>query len=159
MIHRDEWLEFRERNKVQSASTVANYRAVLVKFGEWLTRERIAETAVTPEILQRYAGAELHRRGLSPNSRRVAVSALRGYYAHLQRGGLIPRNPADALPYPRIGRSLPVPMPLRDAEKILAEPDLDTLKGVRDLAILAVLIGRSDEHTSELPSLMRISYA
>src|SRR3546814_12410533 len=32
-------------------------------------------------------------------------------------------------------------MPLRDAEKILAEPDLDTLKGVRDLAILAVLVG------------------
>src|SRR3546814_17565448 len=97
-----------------------------LKFGEWLTRERIAETAVTPEILQRYAGAELHRRGLSPNSRRVAVSALRGYYAHLQRGGLIPRNPADALPYPRIGRSLPVPMPLRAAEKILAEQDRDT---------------------------------
>src|SRR3546814_21188645 len=72
-----------------------------LKFGEWLTRERIAETSVTPETLQRYAGAELHRRGLSPNSRRVAVSALRGYYAHLQRGGLIPRHPADALPYPR----------------------------------------------------------
>src|SRR3546814_14612503 len=82
MIHLDEWLEFRELNKGQSASTVANYRAVLVKFGEWLTRERIAETAVTPEILQRYAGAELHRRGLSPNSRRVAVSALRRYSAH-----------------------------------------------------------------------------
>src|SRR3546814_18041556 len=102
MIHLDEWLEFRELNKGQSASTVANYRAVLVKFGEWLTRERIAETAVTPEILQRYAGAELPRRGLSPHSLRAAVSELLGSYAHLPPGGVSPRHPAGPLPYPPI---------------------------------------------------------
>lgn len=141
MIELNEWLEYRELNKGQSASTMANYRATLLHFGEWLAREKLSPTDVDPATLQRYTGEVLHRKGLSPNSRRIAVSALRGYYRHLAKKELVRRNPADELPYPTLGRKLPVPISLRDAEKLMAQPDLDTFKGVRDLAILAVLVG------------------
>lgn len=91
--------------------------------------------------IEYFAGLQSHRDGLSPRSRRQMVAALRGFFSWAQKSGLITQDPAADLPYPRAGQKLPTALSLKYAERILMAPDLDTFIGVRDAAILALLIG------------------
>lgn len=141
MIQIDAWLSYNELNKGHSANTVHHYRKVVERFSAWLRSQGRSVQAAQPQDLQEFAGAVLHAEKLSPSSRRVAVSALRSYYRFLQRRKVLQDNPAADLPYPKMGRKLPVPIPLAAAEKLMAEPDLDTFKGVRDVAMMSVLLG------------------
>lgn len=135
------WLAYHQHNLGHSRETVANYRTLLSQHGEWLAGRRLNVQEVSPDLIQRYAGEVLHGRGMAANSRRVAVSALRGYYRWLLQRQVLRSNPAESLPYPKAARSLPVAIPLQDAERIMAACDLRSFKGVRDLAIIAVLTG------------------
>jgi len=137
----DQWLLFFEHNKGYTPATCYNYRKAILRFQEWLAAEKIAADELEPDVLQRYAGEVLHLRGQSPNTRRITVSALRGYYKWLHARKECRTNPAEGLPFPRMGRSLPVPIPADDVTKLMAQADLTTFKGVRDLAILSVLLG------------------
>jgi integrase/recombinase XerD len=141
VIELDAWLTFHERNKGHTPATVYNYRRAVVAFGAWLAEQKVEVLDATLEQLQRYAGEVLHLRGQSPSTRRISVSALRGYYKWLYGRKLIARDPAALLPFPRKGLMLPVPITADDAGKLLAQVDLATFKGVRDMAILSVLGG------------------
>lgn len=88
-----------------------------------------------------FAGLQSHKDGLSPRSRRQLVAAMRGFFTWAARSNLIGSNPAIDLPYPRAGQKLPTALSLQYAERILMAPDLNTFIGVRDAAILALLIG------------------
>lgn len=135
------WLEFNQHNRGHAGTTLGSYRAAVRLWAEWCASQRVQMTRATPDQVQRWTGIELHKRGLSSATRRVFVSALRGWYRWLLARRVIPANPCEGLPYPKLGRSLPVPMPVADAEKLLAGCDLDTFAGVRDIAMLAVLLG------------------
>lgn len=137
----DSWLQHNAHNKGHAATTVANYRAAVEQLSAWCESQRLVMTRITPEQVQKFAGIVLHERGLSTATRRVYVSALRGWFAWLVNRRLMSVSPCETLPYPKLGRNLPLPIPTADAEKILAQCDLDTFAGVRDVAILSVLIG------------------
>ncbi|MBD3609895.1 MAG: tyrosine-type recombinase/integrase, partial [Gammaproteobacteria bacterium] len=78
---------------------------------------------------------------LTPAARRPVVAAVRGFYGWAHESGYINTNPAEYLYYPKSGRKIPVAMSLASAERIMLQCDLDTFIGLRDAAILAVLIG------------------
>jgi integrase/recombinase XerD len=69
------------------------------------------------------------------------VAAIRGFYAWSKREGVINLDPATLLEYPRAGARVPIAVSLSTAESLLMAPDIETLKGVRDAAIIAFLIG------------------
>lgn len=141
MIEAENWLHFLQHSRDLSLATCGNYRLALKGFGEWLDANGLDPRRAEAADLQKYCGEVLHRRGLAPSTRRIAVSAIRGYYRWLVSKNVLQANPSLALPYPKMGRSLPVPLPAGDAERLMAKPDLKKFKGVRDLAIMAVLIG------------------
>ena len=122
-------------------ATVAKYLGHARRLAAWCSAQGLDLLRLDGAALERYAGLELHRQGLSPRSRRAAVAALRSLYGWAQHAGLASANPARGLEYPKLGRRLPRAMSLRTAERLLMAPDLDTLRGVRDAAILALLIG------------------
>ncbi|WP_238843273.1 tyrosine-type recombinase/integrase [Vibrio cincinnatiensis] len=114
------------------------YRGLLNKFCEFLNGNFVNAELKT---LEQFSGGWLHRAGYSAASRKVAVAAIRGFYAFLAQRHLIVKNPAQDLVYPKIGRRLPRFMGLKSAEALLFQPDLTSLSGVRDSAMLALLIG------------------
>jgi site-specific recombinase XerD len=54
---------------------------------------------------------------------------------------IIEINPAIGVEYPKTGRRLPTTISLANAERLLCAPDLSTFRGIRDAAILHVLMG------------------
>ncbi len=140
--HIEKFLEFHRMNRGRSERTGKVYRLALSRLYAFLEEHQRAWTAATHDDLLVFTGIWLHRKGLrDPLSRRPMVSAVREFYRWAASHGLVGNSPAAALPYPRAGRKLPRVMTLSSAEKLMWAPDFSTFEGVRDGAILGVLIG------------------
>ncbi|SIO94637.1 tyrosine-type recombinase/integrase [Vibrio spartinae] len=134
----DHFLTWKQENENCSARTVKKYRQILQQLSDFVDGQL---TEVDLGVLEQFSGGWLHRAGYSAASRKVAVAAVRGFYSFLAKRRIVARNPANELVYPKIGRRLPRFMNLKSAEALLLQPDLGTFSGIRDSAILALLIG------------------
>ncbi len=119
--------------------TIAAYRDTLERFEEWLDGKD--PLTMSSDELMIFIGPFLHKKGLKAISRKPHISCLREFYSYASKLGLVQGNFSDGLSYPKTGRPLPRVMSLDNAEKLMWQPDLGTFDGVRDAAILSVLIG------------------
>ena len=88
-----------------------------------------------------FTGLHLHKAGVVARSRVPYISAVRGFYAYAADKHLVKRNPAKDLVHPAVGQPLPRTITLANAERLMWAPDMGTFIGIRDAAILALLIG------------------
>jgi integrase/recombinase XerD len=77
--------------------------------------------------------------GLSPRSVARAVACLRGFYRFLALERRLDRSPADDLRAPRAWPALPRMLSLEEVDRLLAQPDPATPRGLRDKALIEVL--------------------
>jgi integrase/recombinase XerD len=77
--------------------------------------------------------------GLAPSSTARFVAAVRGFYRFLRLVGDVAENPAGDLESPRSVHALPRFLSLEQVDALLAQPDVDTPRGVRDRALIEVL--------------------
>lgn len=134
------FLGFKQHNAGRSARTVQVYRLALSRLVEYFS-DRNALLATHDELAV-FTGIWLHKRGLTdPLSRRTHVAAVREFYKWLLDNQHIKGNPALSLPYPKIGRRIPRVMTLKNAAKLMWAPDLSTFEGLRDGAMLSLLVG------------------
>lgn len=138
--HVDAYLSWLTMNRGRSARTAEVYRLALRRLEEFLAGRDALQ--VTPDELVLFAGKWLFDCGLrDPASRKTHVSAIRGFYRFLHTRRLLQSNPADLVDPPKTGRRLPDVMTLEHAEAMLWGCDFTTFEGVRDAAIMAVLMG------------------
>lgn len=142
------WLRWLEHNRGRSLRTVDKYTAYLQRLAAWCaTPAADPDTPpstndpleLTADDLDYFCGLAAHRDGLKPRSRRPLVAAVRGFFAWYAKGGGI--NPAEHLDYPKFGAPLPAAISLSEAERMLMTPDIETFLGLRNAAMIAVLIG------------------
>lgn len=134
----DQFLTWKQENENCSTRTVKKYRGLLQLLGKFL-EGNFAKAEL--KTLEQFSGGWLHRAGYSAASRKVAVAAIRGFYSFLAKRRMVTKNPSTDLVYPKIGRRLPRFMGLKSAESLLFQPDLNSLSGIRDSAMLSLLIG------------------
>ena len=101
-------------------------------------------TAVTGDSLYKYqlhVYQEKHKdKSLSLMTQRGRLVAVRSFFHYLLKRGRILTDPASGLELPRVKKRLPRGvMTVREVNKILAQPDVDTPLGLRDKALLEVL--------------------
>lgn len=134
------FLEFKQHNAGRSERTVQVYRLALTRLLEFFgDRDPLL---ATHDDLVVFSGIWLHRRGLTdPLSRRPHVAAVREFYKWLLDNKHIRGNPAVGVPYPKSGRKIPRVMTLKSAEKLMWAPDFSTFEGVRDSAMLGLMVG------------------
>lgn len=137
VLRYSEWLQ---HNRGRSGATAAKYEQALARLATYLAgRDLLAASA---EDLNRFTGIYAHTElKLSPRARRPLVSAIKGFYGWAAGVRLLRANPAAELDYPRVGRTLPRAMSLHSAEQLLMQPDMGTFVGVRDAALLGVMLG------------------
>lgn len=137
----EEFLLFKADNDGLSARSVRAYRDILLRFETWLAGAD--PLTVDGDRLLAWGGPYLHKvLQLAPVSRTPYIACIRELYRYLSSvRGLMRANPAAALPYPRKRGRLPRAMSLANAERLMWSPDLASFEGVRDAAMLAVLLG------------------
>ena len=91
----------------------------------------------------------LMTQGLSPRSVARSVACVRGFYRFLSLERKLEESPAADLKAPRAWPALPKFLDLDEVDRLLAQPDVSTARGLRDKALIEVLYA-SGMRVSEL---------
>lgn len=130
---------FKAHNQGKSSRTIEAYSSYLRRLVECLGRDDLL-TATEDELVY-FCGPWLHKKGVMAGSRRPYIAAVREFYKWAQRTNRVRSNHAAGVGYPRAGRRLPSMISLFNAERLIWSPDLSTFAGLRDSALLGVLLG------------------
>jgi integrase/recombinase XerD len=137
----DSWLEYLEATKGRSKRTVEAYGMAIRRLRAYLAEDGVSVLDADGVQLEVFTGLHLHKAGVVARSRIPYISALRGFYAFALERRFISRNPALKLEHPKAGQPLPRTIGLKNAERLMWAPDMGTFIGIRDAAMLSILIG------------------
>jgi integrase/recombinase XerD len=121
-------------------NTLAAYRSDLALFSLWLVEQGVDLPHADEAAINRYL-AHLHGRaeGFKPTSQRRLHSTLRRFYRWLLDQGRIHVDPLLNIERPRAAERFPKTLSEKQVEALLAAPNVDTPRGLRDRTLLEVL--------------------
>jgi integrase/recombinase XerD len=121
-----------------SANTVESYARDLGTLAAYAEGKGRSVDALDRRDLDAFA-RQLMSDGLSPRSVARAVACVRGFYRFLVVEKTIAADPARDLRAPRAWPALPKYLGLDEVDRLLAQPDTATPRGVRDKALIELL--------------------
>ena len=132
------YLDYLRDVRRMSPNTIDSYGrdlAALVAFAEGRGR---AADALDRRELEAFV-RQLMTAGLAPRSVARAIACVRGYYKFLLLEKRITVDPAEDLRAPRAWPALPKYLDLEQVDRLLAQPDITTPRGLRDKALIELL--------------------
>ena len=121
-----------------ATNSVESYARDLVLLGRFAAGRGTAIHALTRPDLESFV-RDLMGEGRSPRSVARAIACYRGFYKFLVIDGQLKGNPADELRPPRAWRPLPRYLSVEDVDRLIAQPDVTTPRGLRDRALIELL--------------------
>jgi integrase/recombinase XerD len=121
-----------------SANTVESYARDLAALAAFAEKRNVDPGAMDRRDLEAFVRS-LMTGGLSPRSTARAVACVRGFYKFLAVEQRLESSAADDLRAPRAWAALPRFLALDEVDRLLAQPDVSTPRGLRDKALISVL--------------------
>jgi len=134
-----------------SPNTIEAYARDLDALAAFAREQGAAVEALDRHQLEAFA-RELMTGGLSPRSVARAIACVRGFYKFLLVEKRIAADPAEDFRAPRAWPALPKYLGLDEVDRLLAQPDASTPRGMRDKALIELLYA-TGLRVSELLSL------
>ena len=127
--------------KSHAVNTQIINRIALESFAAWMEKNHSAldPGLIVKEHIRSYLRAQRTEKRLAASSMKIIVVALRHFFAHLKREGLIEHDLLPALDLPRLERLLPEMLSEADVDRLLSLELPETPLGLRDRALLEVL--------------------
>ena len=145
-----EYTDYLKIEKRQSQNTLAAYRRDVSRFAKYLANKRLDDAKISD--VRSFLVFLRNEEGLAPSSVARCLSSLKSFYEYLSVENLISENPTETIASPRPWRKLPNVMSVEEVDALITAPDINTLAGIRDLAMLE-LIYATGLRVSELVSL------
>ncbi len=134
----DVYLDHLRVERALSPHTLEAYARDLQKFVNFAESAGIqAPAEIDLELVSGWL-ASLNHSPVGARSAARHLSALRGWMKFLLKESVIPTDPTTLAARPRFGRPLPHWLSTQDVQKLLEAPDIQTLRGLRDRAMLSV---------------------
>lgn len=146
-----EFLTYIQVEKGLARHTLASYARDLTRLSAWAEQRQKPVQELTRQDLRSWIAA-LSKEGLAPSSVSRAVSATRGLFRFLMLDGHIKSQPTEDLQTPQKFTHLPTFLTQDEIARLFAQPNIRTLEGIRDRAILELLYA-SGLRVSELVAL------
>lgn len=121
-----------------AANSVDSYARDLVLLRKFAAGHRVSAEALSRQQLEELV-RDLMSQGRSPRSVARAIACYRGFYRFLAIDGRVKASPADDLRPPRAWRSLPRHLSVEEVDRLLAQPEVKTPRGLRDRALIELL--------------------
>ena len=134
----DGYLVYLRDVRRMSANTVESYARDLAGLAAFAEKQGRDVLQLERRDLEAFVRS-LMASGLSPRSTARAVACVRGFYKFVAVEQQRDTSPADDLRAPRAWASLPKFLDLEEVDRLLAQPDPSTPKGLRDKALISVL--------------------
>ncbi len=120
-----------------SRNTLAAYGSDLRQFDGWLQAAGRDLLSVERSQIQSYLSDRIMGRASKRTTSRL-LSTLKRFYRWAQRQGYVKSDPTAQVEAPKLSRPLPKVLTESEVEQLLAAPDIDTVLGLRDKAMLEV---------------------
>lgn len=134
-----------------AANSIESYARDLQQLAEHAAGKQTAIDALSRVDLEEFV-RELMASGRSPRSVARAIACYRGFYRFLVVDGRLRASPADDLRPPRAWKVLPRYLAVEDVDRLMAQPAVDSPRGLRDRALIELLYA-TGMRVSELISL------
>jgi integrase/recombinase XerD len=134
----DSYLSYLRDIRRMSGNTVESYARDLSALATFAEQRGRAIEVLDRRDLEAFA-RQLVASGLSPRSAARAIACVRGFYKFLLLEKRIETDPAEDLRAPRAWPALPKYLDFDEVDRLLAQPDTSTPRGVRDKALLELL--------------------
>jgi integrase/recombinase XerD len=121
-----------------SPNTVSSYARDLVGLAAFADTQHRSIESLDRRDLEAFARA-LMTQGLAPRSVARAIACVRGLYKFLLVEKRVAADPSEDLRAPRAWPALPKYLDLDEVDRLLAQPDTSTPRGVRDKALIELL--------------------
>lgn len=154
----DDFLNHLKYERNVSDHTLRNYRIDLDQFHDHIApadaegNRRNVDLHSIDNLTIRDFMATLYDHKKKKSSIHRKVAALRTFFRYLCREGILDANPAMLVSSPRVERKLPNHLSVEQMIRFIETPDLETVLGKRDRAILELLYA-SGVRVSELVGL------
>lgn len=154
----DDFIQHLKYERNLSEHTLRNYASDLEQFYDHLAPpskdggRREIDLREIDNLTIRDFMASLYEQSKKKSSIHRKVAALRTFFRFLCREGILDANPARLVASPRVERKLPNHLTIQEMIRFIETPDLDTILGKRDRAILELLYA-SGVRVSELVGL------
>lgn len=153
----EDFLTFMSAERNAAANTISAYRNDLDQFQQFLGSVGVngqgpSLRRVDEPMLQDYIGV---LRGREYKDATVArkIAAVKSFFSFLTAEGVVPMDPTETLSTPRVGKSLPKALSVREIDELLEQPrKRSTPEAKRDKAMLELLYA-TGMRVSELVSL------
>jgi integrase/recombinase XerD len=147
----DDYITYLRDVRRMSPNTIESYARDLNLLGAFAEKQGVEVGALQRQDLERFV-RQLMSSGLAPRSVARAVACVRGFYRFIAVERKQDGSAADDLRPPRAWAALPKFLSLEDVDRLLAQPDTTTPRGLRDKALIEVLYA-TGLRVSELISL------
>jgi integrase/recombinase XerD len=148
----DQFLHYIVVEKGLAKNTIDAYSHGLNRFLDYLKKKGIQEIKGVSKLDVRAFLLALKKQGLSTKSVVRNLVAIRTLFQFLIREGILEANPIEELESPKIPKTLPEILTLKEVERLLEQPNPQTPMGIRDRAMLEVLYA-TGMRVSELTQL------
>ena len=121
-----------------SPNTVESYARDLAALGAFADARGVGVDTLQRQDLEAFV-RQLMSSGLAPRSVARAVACVRGFFRFVSVEQQREQSPAEDLRPPRAWASLPKFLSLEEVDKLIAQPDPSTPRGLRDKALIELL--------------------
>lgn len=134
----DQYLTYLRDVRRMSDNTVESYARDLAALAAFAESRGAEPHALDRKDLEAFV-RHMMSNGLAPRSVARAVACVRGFYKFVAVERKQDHSPADDLHPPRAWPALPRFLSLEEVDRLLAQPDASTPRGLRDKALIEVL--------------------
>ena len=125
-------------DKGLSKNTIECYRRDMEKFAVLIRERNLKTSEITRSDVVAFL-ASLYRRGLDSRSVARHLATLRHFFRFMMIEGLIPDDPAATIESPKTIQALPQFLSVDEVERLLHQPDLTDVVGIRDRAMIELM--------------------
>jgi integrase/recombinase XerD len=134
----DTYLGYLRDVRRMSPNTVESYARDLAALAAFAEKQGRSVEALDRRDLEAFART-LMAAALSPRSVARAVACVRGFFKFLLAEKTIATDPAEDFRAPRAWPALPKYLSQDEVDRLLAQPDISTPRGIRDKALIELL--------------------
>ena len=121
-----------------SQNTIRAYQRDIDKFAIFVQERKLTSSTVSRGDVVDFLGT-LYRKGLDSRSVARHLVAVRGFFRFLLMEEVIRRDPAGDIESPKFRQSLPDFLSLEEVDKLLRQPDVSAVIGLRDRAMIELM--------------------
>lgn len=134
-----DFITYMSEVKKASINTIMSYQNDLTKLMKHLDQQNITDAGKISETSLNSYVLTMEREGMSPATVSRNIASIKAFVFYLIKKGKLLDDPTERMKAPKVEKKPPHTLSMEQVNDLLEQPNLSTVKGIRDKAMLELL--------------------